>query len=78
MFEIRLAFLFSEQQVDVNGNKVGNNRPDLQYNFKKSDGSMVHIIVEYDHIKHRSITHGNVIRATDRSAIVVLRMLKNK
>ncbi len=61
----------NQQQVDVNGNKVGTNRPDVQYD-KNGD----HYVVEYDNVPKNSADHGNVIQANDPKAIVDLNLLK--
>lgn len=60
----------NQQQVDVNGNKVGNNRPDVQYD---KDGC--HYCVEYDHDESRSDKHGDTIRGNDPNAVVDLYLL---
>lgn len=54
-------------QVDVNGNKVGNNRPDIQYDL---DG--IHYNIEIDTNASRSEMHGNVIRQNDPNAKIEL------
>jgi RHS repeat-associated protein len=50
----------NQQQVDVNGNKAGNNRPDIQY-----DKGGVHHNVEYDTTKAGSTKHQNQIGKND-------------
>lgn len=50
----------NQQQVDVNGNKVGTNRPDVQYN---RDGC--HNCVEYDTKPANGARHEQVIRNND-------------
>jgi RHS repeat-associated protein len=60
----------NQVQVDVNGNRVGDNRPDLQYN---KDGC--HYCVEYDNSLDNSVRHGEVIRANDPNARVELNRL---
>jgi RHS repeat-associated protein len=57
----------NQQQVDVDGNKVGTNRPDLQY-----DKNGVHHCVEYDTIPSNGIKHGEVITGNDPAANVRL------
>ncbi|WP_208852115.1 hypothetical protein [Mixta intestinalis] len=53
----------NQQQVDVNGNKVGNNKPDIQYN---KDG--VNYNIEYDTSTRASRKHEKVIKANDPNA----------
>jgi hypothetical protein len=60
----------NQQQVDVNGNKVGTNRPDLQY-----DKSGCHRCVEYDTVPRNSTRHGDVIRANDPKTKIELNQL---
>jgi RHS repeat-associated protein len=50
----------NQQQVDASGNKVGTNRPDLQY-----DQGGCHRCVEFDTVPRNSTRHGDVIRAND-------------
>lgn len=61
----------NQQQVDKNGNKVGNNRPDIQYD--KEDG---HHNEEYDHKKSNSDKHANTIKRNDPNAHVHTTILK--
>ena len=60
----------NQAQVDVNGNKVGNNRPDIQYN---KDG--VHHNCEVDRTK-RNATHEEVIRKNDPNSIYEVEIIK--
>ena len=60
----------NQQQVDVNGNKVGTNRPDIQF-----DQGGCHHCVEYDTIPRNSTRHGEVIRANDPKTKVELNQL---
>ncbi|EBZ5774907.1 hypothetical protein EC412_22075, partial [Salmonella enterica subsp. enterica serovar Redlands] len=53
----------NQQQVDINGNKVGNNKPDIQYD---KDG--IHHNVEYDTSPRASKNHEKVITANDPNA----------
>ncbi|ECE6154580.1 hypothetical protein DPK65_20675 [Salmonella enterica subsp. enterica] len=53
----------NQQQVDINGNKVGNNKPDIQYN--KGD---VHYNIEYDTNTRASKKNEAVITASDPEA----------
>ena len=50
----------NQQQVDVNGNKVGNNRPDIQYDLYG-----IHYNVEYDTKEKLSVKHQNEIHKYD-------------
>ncbi len=60
----------NQVQVDVDGNKVGANRPDLQYDL---DGK--HHNWEVDNDSKRSLNHGDRIRANDPNAVCTLTML---
>ncbi|WP_115718306.1 RHS repeat-associated core domain-containing protein [Gallaecimonas mangrovi] len=60
----------NQQQVDVNGNKVGTNRPDIQY-----DQGGCHYCVEYDHVPRNSTRHGDKISANDPNVKVELNLL---
>lgn len=53
----------NQKQVDVNGNVVGNNRPDIQFD---KDG--VHTNVEYDTRKSSSLKHKEVLDKNDPTA----------
>ncbi len=54
-------------QVDVDGNRVGNNRPDIQYD---KDG--VHYNIEVDNSHKNSINHGKTIQKNDPNSNVEL------
>ena len=60
----------NQQQVGVNGNRVGTNRPDLQY-----DQGGCHKCVEFDTVPRNSTKHGDVIRANDPKAKIELNQL---
>lgn len=60
----------NQQQVDKNGNKVGTNRPDVQYD---KDGC--HHCVEFDNIPKNSQNHGEVIQRNDPEAVIDLNIL---
>ncbi len=60
----------NQVQVDINGNRVGDNRPDLQYDL---DGQ--HYNVEWDYNQNRSDQHGQTIRNNDPNSICVLNKL---
>jgi len=53
--------------VDVNGNKVGNNRPDLSYTYK---GKRYNI--EFDNSKIRMQKHEKTLIQNDPNAINIL------
>lgn len=53
----------NQAQADVNGNKVGNNRPDLQF-----DKNGKHTNVEWDHSKKSSENHKKRVDANDPEA----------
>ena len=54
----------NQAQVDVNGNKVGNNRPDVQYNKNE-----VHYNYEVDRSATNNAAHERVIRKNDPNSI---------
>ena len=56
----------NQQQVDANGNRVGTNRPDLQYT---KNGQRYY--EEWDTSQARSDAHAARIKANDPSAIVI-------
>ncbi|WP_341535204.1 polymorphic toxin-type HINT domain-containing protein [Acanthopleuribacter pedis] len=60
----------NQAQVDVNGNKVGNNRPDVQF-----DDNKVHYNVEFDNRSSSSAKHGEVLRNNDPDSVVELHKL---
>lgn len=62
----------NQQQVDANGNRVGVNRPDLQYTTK--DGKRVY--VEYDQKPSSGISHKERIDANDSNGEVILKTIK--
>ena len=53
----------NQEQVDVNGDKVGNNKPDLQYN---RDG--IHYNIEVDTTDKGSSGHQKVLPQNDSNA----------
>ncbi len=53
----------NQRQVDVNGNVVGSNRPDVQFD---KDG--IHTNVEYDSKKNSSLNHKKVLENNDPKA----------
>ena len=60
----------NQAQVDVNGNRVGSNRPDLQY-----DQHGCHNCVEYDNSTTNSFRHGEQIQANDPDTNIELNKL---
>ncbi len=60
----------NQQQVDVEGNNVGKNRPDVQY-----DKDSCHHCVEYDTVPKNSTKHGEVIKQNDSKVKVELNEL---
>jgi hypothetical protein len=61
----------NQEQVDVDGNGVGRNRPDVQY-----DKGGRHHVVEIDRSSARSEAHGEKIQANDADASVELNLMK--
>ncbi|TBU74089.1 RHS repeat-associated core domain-containing protein [Phytopseudomonas daroniae] len=59
----------NQQQVDVDGGKIGTNRADIQYD------KGCHYCVEYDHVPKNSVRHGDRIRANDPGAKTELNLL---
>jgi RHS repeat-associated protein len=69
----------NQVQVDLNGNRVGNNKPDIQYNkLDEKTGKWTHHNVEYDTKAANSVNHGKAIKENDPNASVELNVLKNK
>ena len=62
----------NQQQVDANGNKVGNNRPDLQW----TDGQGQRHYWEIDSNKSSSNKHGETIKNNDPNGIIHLEILE--
>jgi hypothetical protein len=62
----------NQVQVDINGYRVGDNRPDVQYNL---DG--VHHNWEVDRDPVRSTAHGDRITANDPNATCTLTLLES-
>ncbi len=57
----------NQTQVDYNGRKIGNNRPDVQYN---KDGK--HVTVEFDTIKKNGEKHKKTIKENDPNTIIII------
>lgn len=53
----------NQAQVDVNGNKVGNNRPDIQFDI---DG--IHTNIEYDTRESSMSHHKKIVTENDPEA----------
>jgi hypothetical protein len=62
----------NQAQVDANGNKVGNNRPDVQW----TDEDGVRHYKEYDHNPKSSENHGKVISKNDPKGVVEPEIIK--
>jgi hypothetical protein len=61
----------NQQQVDLNGNRVGINRPDLQFTYL---GRRYH--VEYDRPPPiRALDHGQRLFANDRTATIIFKTI---
>ena len=61
----------NQAQVDANGNKVGNNRPDVQF-----DRDGCHHCVEYDTKRRNGLRHRDKIRQNDPSTKIELHEVK--
>jgi hypothetical protein len=61
----------NQVQVDINGDRVGDNRPDLQYDLNGQ-----HYNWEWDNNGNRSADHGMTIIRNDPNSICYLKMLK--
>ncbi|MBD3679671.1 MAG: hypothetical protein HUJ27_14895 [Rhodobacteraceae bacterium] len=63
-----------QAQVDVNGNKLANTKPDIQYDRNTPNGC-VHYCVEYDHRASQSAKHRADISRNDPNAVGIFNML---
>ena len=61
----------NQVQVDVNGNKVGNNRPDIQYDYEGK-----HYVIEIDNRKRTSTMHEKTIWQNDPKCEIKLIILE--
>jgi hypothetical protein len=63
----------NQVQVDIHGNRVGNNRPDIQHdsNDIQYDKGGKHVIIEVDNIPKNSDSHVEEIQKNDPNAVVV-------
>ena len=55
----------NQQQVDVDGNNVGRNRPDLQWDQMNADGTYTHINQEFDNYLSNNTRHLTTNAAND-------------
>jgi hypothetical protein len=62
----------NQEQVNAQGTRVGQNRPDLQYT--DSDGTRHYI--EYDQNPASGVDHAQRIRANDPTGVVTLKTIK--
>ncbi len=66
----------NQQQVDLNGKKVGTNRPDIQFNkYNLKTGKWEHHNIEYDTKPAASNAHGKQLKANDPNSFVELNNL---
>ena len=63
--------LTHQPRVIANGRKVGNNRPDMQY-----DENGQHVCVEYDTNPENGLKHQQTILKNDPNAKVVLKTVE--
>ena len=61
----------NQAQVDINGNKVGNNRPDIQYDLNGK-----HYNIEIDRNLKNSQRHETVIMKNDPNSIFTRKIIK--
>lgn len=61
----------NQTQVDAKGNKIGNNRPDIQYDLNGT-----HYNVEIDNNPARSAEHGRVLKQNDPNSQVILILIE--
>ncbi len=67
----------NQQQADVNGARVGTNRPDLQFDrFNRDTSQWEHHNVEWDYNSRQSAYHQEVLPRNDPHAINEFNMLK--
>jgi hypothetical protein len=65
----------NQAQVDAQGNKVGDTRPDVQYNKPNEDGVKEHHITEHDTTQRSSDAHRGVSEKNDSNAKVDYRLV---
>ena len=61
----------NQAQVDVNGNKVGSNRPDVQYDMNGQ-----HMNVEFDIKPENGLQHQQTIQNNDPNTKVILKTVE--
>ena len=61
----------NQTQVDINGKKVGNNRPDVQYDMNGQ-----HLNVEFDTKSNNGLKHQQTIRTNDPNSKVILKTVE--
>ncbi len=61
----------NQTQVDINGNKVGSNRPDVQYDLNGQ-----HYNVEFDTHPENGLKHQQTVQANDPNAKVILKTVE--
>lgn len=61
----------NQAQVDINGNKVGTNRPDVQYDLNGQ-----HYNVEFDTHPENGLKHQQTVQANDPNAKVILKTVE--
>lgn len=64
------GFRKSQVQVEINGNRVGNNRPDVQYDYKGQ-----HHNVELDNNPNSSVKHEKTIHRNDPNSQIEIYQL---
>ncbi|MBK6935443.1 MAG: hypothetical protein IPH18_00025 [Chitinophagaceae bacterium] len=67
----------NQAQVDVNAKKVGDNRPDVQYDkWNSKTRKWEHHNVEYDNNAKNSKAHGAKINENDKNSVTELNVIK--
>ena len=61
----------NQTQVDINGKKVGNNRPDVQYDMNGQ-----HLNVEFDTKSNNGLKHQQTIQTNDPNSKVILKTVE--
>lgn len=61
----------NQTQVDINGKKIGNNRPDVQYDLNGQ-----HYNVEFDTHPGSGLRHQQTVQANDPNAKVILKTVE--
>lgn len=68
---IHELIMFNQTQVDINGKKIGNNRPDVQYDLNGQ-----HYNVEFDTHPGSGLRHQQTVQANDPNAKVILKTVE--